>query len=410
MQHRWNTLGSQGFTAAPESYVQTLPGGYRDGLWLTLSPSAAPFLAHLGRSPAVGLLGSTVPGALYGFANGAWTKRLDLPAEMGLRCRVAASAAGHACAVWSNTTLQDVGDGESINIVPGMLNVKCTSPANVGPPTTYAGAVTDLFDVAMDASGRPYVAYQDNSGPPFAITVLRFTGTAWAGVGPRAASANYCGPTFCALRLAVGPDANPVLAYTDGATGGGLTVQRFSGSSWAYLGAAGFIAGGATGLEVWWCGLVIDSNRNPIVVTIARDPLQPDWSTARAELTSKRWSSSGGWATLAPFYPEGIPTEWLPISASLELASGTTPVLAMRRLLLPSYTSLVTVLRFVAASTSGSSAVLGSWEVRGTVEVPYHSVAATIETLELAIDANASAPVIGFADPYASDKGTVLRW
>jgi hypothetical protein len=86
---------------------------------------------------------------------------------------------------------------------------------------------------AVDGADTPYVAYinarEDNK-----TSVKKFDGSTWATVG----AAGFSSTSATALRIAIGPDNVPYVAYQD--TSSRLMVRKFDGSAWATVGAAVF--------------------------------------------------------------------------------------------------------------------------------------------------------------------------
>ncbi|MCH2199606.1 MAG: hypothetical protein MK081_12575 [Flavobacteriales bacterium] len=96
-------------------------------------------------------------------------------------------------------------------------------------------------DLEFDSSGNPYVAYR--SFPGGAYTVETFDGSSWSPVGT-AGFTNFCngGGT-----LAIDPTNNDLyLAYPDLDNGmsNRLSVQKWDGSSWSFVGSQGITADG----------------------------------------------------------------------------------------------------------------------------------------------------------------------
>lgn len=145
---------------------------------------------------------------------------------------------------------------------------------------------SDRFSLVVDAQSNPMIAFTSGSG--MELTVKRWNGTAWQPVGP---TGIVDGPAQ-GLRLAVDAGDLPVVAFVDGANGGGITVMRWDGTAWTTVGAPSFTDGPASGLD-----MVMGGDGHPLVVY--RDGAHDD------RLTMMRWEG-GDWAVVgSPGISEG---------------------------------------------------------------------------------------------------------
>ncbi|WP_225988113.1 T9SS type A sorting domain-containing protein [Rufibacter sp. LB8] len=113
-----------------------------------------------------------------------------------------------------------------------------------GPPGFSSGAAEHV-SMVMGADGKPIVAYSDLAREG-KVTVMRFTGVSWAGVGSAGFSA--AGAGF--ISLALDASGTTYVAYQDKSINGKATVLKFNGSAWVAVGTAGFSRGNATNLSL----------------------------------------------------------------------------------------------------------------------------------------------------------------
>lgn len=90
-------------------------------------------------------------------------------------------------------------------------------------------------DMALSPSGMPYVAFNDWANGQ-RLSVRRYNGTDWEYVGNVGlSSGSFTGP-----RLAFDNTGNPYVVFSDGNNSSKLTVLKFNGSAWVVVGTAGF--------------------------------------------------------------------------------------------------------------------------------------------------------------------------
>ena len=128
---------------------------------------------------------------------------------------------------------------------------------SVGAPGFSPGEV-GWISLAIDPSGTPYVVFQDyalsSSAPP--ATVMKYNGSSWVIVGAEGFSAGKVIYTA----MAIDASGTPYVCYQDDAYSGGATVQKFDGSSWVTVGSHAFSAG-----EVTSTAIAIDNTGAPYV-------------------------------------------------------------------------------------------------------------------------------------------------
>ena len=127
----------------------------------------------------------------------------------------------------------------------------------VGSQEFSAGWAPDAV-IAVDASGTPYVAYQDQANANKA-TVMKYNGSNWVVVGSAGFSAGQAGW----IALSIDPTGVPYVAYVDYSISTSMppaTVMKYTGGSWATVGTAGFSGGAAA-----FTAMAIDASGTPYV-------------------------------------------------------------------------------------------------------------------------------------------------
>lgn len=146
----------------------------------------------------------------------------------------------------------------------------------------YAGAVLKI----NPKDNLPYVAFGVRDAEN-KLTVAKFDGSAWAKVGA-ASFTNKVSGSYYALDIAL--DGTPYVAYNDqGATNkGGMSVMKFDGSAWSFVGDAGITATTAqyVGVAVIENGIVAAQQNNKA------------GEFAKRALVASTWNGST-WATAA---------------------------------------------------------------------------------------------------------------
>src|ERR1035437_1091503 len=124
--------------------------------------------------------------------------------------------------------------------------------------TSGAGSYTSI---AIDGNGIPYVAFRDFFHN-YRASVMKFDGNNWVYVGSPGFSAFGSGQAGAVYTsLAIDKNGTPYVAYTELSNNLNVTVMKFDGSNWVYVGgAAEFSTGGANNPSI-----VIDSNGVPYV-------------------------------------------------------------------------------------------------------------------------------------------------
>ena len=126
---------------------------------------------------------------------------------------------------------------------------------NVGSPGFSIGMVTNT-KIAIDASGTPYVVYEDYFGPSGPTTVMKSIGNGWVVVGYTEFSAGPAGwPS-----IAIDTGGTPYVVYADADNNVKASVMKYDGSNWVYVGNPGFSDSSAR-----YTTIAIDRNGTPYV-------------------------------------------------------------------------------------------------------------------------------------------------
>ncbi len=143
--------------------------------------------------------------------------------------------------------------------------------------TTY---YTTNISLAIDGSGVPYIVYDEQIGPAFVPTVMKYTGngtSGWETVGTTGISIEN---SPCYSSIAIDGSGTPYVAYRDADDSYRATVIKYSGGSWQVLGTFG----GQSTQQNRGPSIVIDGNGTPYVA-YDDDGLQ--------KLTVMKYSGSG---------------------------------------------------------------------------------------------------------------------
>gem|GEM_PF-3546878 len=164
------------------------------------------------------------------------------------------------------TNPTDIGDDVSVKKFAG------GSWEYVGSPCFSRGRMADFISLKLDASERPYVAFED-WGNGYGISVMRFNGSSWVYVGDKSFSGQAIYASL-ALDTSTNP-ATPYVAFRKDYSGDfKAAVMKFNGTSWVYVGGRGpqenqgFSEGSARHVS-----LVLNTSTNPPTPYVAYQDL-----------------------------------------------------------------------------------------------------------------------------------------
>ena len=233
--------------------------------------------------------------------------------------------------------------GLGLALLPIIMSIKVNAQAwqNVG--RSVSGPYAYYTDIALDASGTPYVAYYDgangyratvkkfdginwvpvgiegfsagaatferiafdNTGTPYVAfsdwthdkktTVMKYDGTNWVAVGSIGFSAGQADHLY----LAIDRNGTPYVAYSDRQNGGNITMNKFDGTDWITVGGANFSYG-----RVYQIYIAFDANNIPFVSF--RDDGVPGYGSYYPPIRVMNFAG-GNWNTVGPF---PISTNW----------------------------------------------------------------------------------------------------
>lgn len=117
-----------------------------------------------------------------------------------------------------------------------------------------SGAIDDVnFTAGPD--GTLYVAYEDYDYG-LGLTVRKYNGSIWTYVGMPGFSASSMASDIC---LVIAPDSTPYISYKDGGSGEAI-VKKYNGSAWADVGASNF-----SGADIIQLNLAIAPDGTPYI-------------------------------------------------------------------------------------------------------------------------------------------------
>jgi len=156
------------------------------------------------------------------------------------------------------------------------------------------GGNSSWLALALDTSGLPAVAWEDDSAGNFEIYVKRFNGTSWTELGAGSAGGGGISQTSGASRrpaLRLDGSGDPIVAWHDETTGNAdIYVKRYNGSAWVEWSPGSASGGGISQSAGYSQGpaLALDAQGNPFVAWA-------DGSSASGDIYVKH-GQTDGWA------------------------------------------------------------------------------------------------------------------
>jgi len=238
---------------------------------------------------------------------------------------LAIDASGNPAVAWNNDT---AGIGEIyFRRWNGSSWIELAGSGTSGGISANVGDST-FPRLALDAQSNPVVTWTDKTNGNYQIYLRRWNGSSWVELGGSATGSGISGTTGTASApsIALDPSGNPVVAWFDNSSGNyEIYVRRWNGTSWIELagsGTAGGISANA-GDSSYPC-LTLDANGNPVVAWNDDTP-----STGLAEIYLKRWNGSA-WVELGGSATSGgiSANSGNSANAVVALASNGDPVVA----------------------------------------------------------------------------------
>jgi hypothetical protein len=134
---------------------------------------------------------------------------------------------------------------------------------------------------AISPSGEPFLAYEDYENS-HKSTVMKFDGTNWVIVG----NAGFSSGSVYDISFAFSPSGQPYIAYLDGSVSSKTTVMKFDANNWVNVGNAGF----SEGLPSYICLAFNPSDSLPYVAFV--DLLYPINYDSVPKLTLMKFDGS----------------------------------------------------------------------------------------------------------------------
>lgn len=239
----------------------------------------------------------------------------------------------------------------------------------IGKPGFSAGRVS-YTSIAIDSSGTPYVAYEDDMNFGKA-SVRKYNGSSWVTVGNDVFSAG----NTSGITIALDSSDTPYVAYTDDANSNKATVKKYDGSRWVTVGTEGFSAN-----YTFYMSLAIDSNDTPYVA-------YKDYSEG---LMVKKYDE-GSWQDVGhtDIYPD--------LGISLAIDSYNIPYVAY----MDGYPGKPRVIRY--------DGVQDQWKTVGNGGLSESYGYVDIDSLGMAVD-NSDTPYVVYQDPNNSYKAIVKKY
>lgn len=261
----------------------------------------------------------------------------------------------------------DTGNGDKATVMK-----YDAAPWSLVGSTGFSAGSASSPSLAFAPDGTPYITFGGDDYNSASVSVMMFDGNDWISVGSASLPADPVGYTS----LAIGPDGAPHVAYADYsiASGGKITVIKFSDGAWTTLGDAGF-----TAFDAAFISLAIAPDGQPYVA-------YSDYGNVGMATVMKY--SAGEWTVVGGAGFSASTAN----ATSLAIAPDGTPHVAYRD---DGNDSKATVMAYKA----------GTWTAMG--KAGFSASGADFTSLAIAPDGT---PYVAYQDWANSSKATVMRY
>lgn len=135
------------------------------------------------------------------------------------------------------------------------LNTQAQSWVSVGPNIDTGGA-SFYATMAIGSNDTPYVSFVDDYNAAGYISVMKYNGSSWVYVGKPGFSDSM---TFGGPSIAIDRNGTPYVAFSEEYSGK-ITVMKHDDTGWAFVGEPRF-----SDTVAWFISLVIDTTGTPYV-------------------------------------------------------------------------------------------------------------------------------------------------
>ncbi len=148
------------------------------------------------------------------------------------------------------------------------------------------------LSLAIDDSGYPAVAWEDNTSGDNEIYIKRWNGSAWEELGGSATGGGISNKGVSSdPTLAINSQGNPIVAWSDYSSGQNeIYVKQWNGTTWEEIGT-GSASGGGTCVSTN-PSLAIDTSGNPIVTWENTPVLLEEPYFGTGNIYIKKWNGS----------------------------------------------------------------------------------------------------------------------
>ncbi|WP_432671730.1 LamG-like jellyroll fold domain-containing protein [Flavobacterium sp. SM2513] len=140
---------------------------------------------------------------------------------------------------------------------PAVMKYDGSAWVPVGPASGFYNGVAFYNAIIIDRAGTPYVTFVDFSYDE--LMVMKFNGTEWVAVG----NTNFAAGVINNYPTVLDASGTPFVVYQDSNNDYKATVKRFDGTAWTTVGTAGFSSSTAD-----YSSITMDSEGTPYVVFV----------------------------------------------------------------------------------------------------------------------------------------------